>query len=273
MHVRGSLRTGRNCPGFARARWCVAGIVFVANGAAEPWAGAQTKEPRLAPGGSPGDAAPGVAPASAPASETHTIFQVGLGLVSLPGAEICPSTPDNCEPGDTSIALRLHNLFRFDAFGLGAGIVWAFGLRSSAAAGDETGLLGREHSRGYFLFEGQFRYYLPRAGTWEWWVGTNIGAVVISDSWSVLADREPYADTAFIGPRAMTLATEGLVLGLGAGMQWRFAGDWIFAPHFHYANWILPQDRETTPLGDSASLAGRIDVFDFGLAVAYRVPL
>ncbi len=205
--------------------------------------------------------------------EPHTIFQVGLGLLALPSADVCPISLDNCEQGETSIGLRFHNLYRLDDFGVGAGIAWAIGLRRQAAAGDEDGRLGREHSRSYFLFEGQFRYYLPRLGAWEWWVGTNLGVVVLNDSWSVLADREPYADTDFVGPRAMTVATEGFFWGLGAGGQWRFAGNWIFGPRFHYANWFLPEDREKTTLGDSASLAGRVDVFDFGLVMAYRVPL
>ena len=66
------------------------------------------------------------------------------------------------------------------------------------------------------MFEGLFRYYLAGSGAWQWWVGTTFGGVVVNDSWSTSADRDPYADTAFVGPRAITLATEGLAVGFGA---------------------------------------------------------
>jgi len=199
------------------------------------------------------------------------VFQVGLSLLALPHADVCPISPDNCEPGETSIAISLQNLYRFREFGVGAGIIWAFGLRSDAARGADE--LGREHSRGYFLFQAQFRYYLPQLFSWDWWLGTTVGGVVISDSWSVLADREPYSDTAFVGPRAMTVATEGLTLGLGVGGNWRFYDNFLFGTRFNYSNWFLPSERELTPLGDQASLAGRIDVLDFGLFLAYRIPI
>jgi hypothetical protein len=62
------------------------------------------------------------------------------------------------------------------------------------------------------------------------------------------------------------MATEGLSVGAGVGGQWRFTEQWFVGTHVRYCNWILPDDRERTPAGDSASLAGRIDVIELGLA-------
>ena len=42
---------------------------------------------------------------------------------------------------------------------------------------------------------------------------------------------------------------------------------------FRYSNWILPAQREQSPTLDVASLSGRIDIFDVGLLVAYRIAL
>lgn len=204
--------------------------------------------------------------------QAHTMFQAGVGLLALPAAEVCPSSPTECEPGETSIAFNALALGRFSDFAFGAGVTWAFGLRpADPAPGGPDEALEREHSRSYFEYSAQFRYYLPRFGSWEWWVGSSLGGVVVNDSWSVLADREPYADIALIGPRSVTLGTEGLALGLSAGGHWRFSEYWVFGAHIRYGNWFL-EDRDRTPVGDFASLAGRVDIIDFGLAVAFRLP-
>lgn len=203
----------------------------------------------------------------------HTTFEFGVGLLALPAAEVCPTAPDVCEAGETSIALSLQNLYHISVFAFGAGITWAFGLRSDVAAGDEDGTLGREHSRSYFLVEGQFRYYFLRMTSWEFWTGATLGGVVINDSWDTLADREPYSDVDTVGPRAQTMSTEGFAAGLGVGFQWNFT-DWgIFGSRLRYANWFLPEERELSPTGDPVSLAGRVDVFDFGLSVAARLDI
>jgi hypothetical protein len=234
--------------------------------AAEPPAAAE-------PAAEPAEAPP-LSEASSDPPGFATVFSLGLGLLALPAAEVCPAGQDQCEPGETSIALSLENLGRIGPFGFGAGFTVAFGLRpANVAPADPEGLLGREHARSYFLFEGMFRYYLPIVRDWEWWLGTTVGAVVINDSWSTLADREPAADTGLVGPRAVILATEGLALGLGFGGQWHFAESLLFGTRFRYANWFLPGERDTTPTGDSASLAGRIDIIDFGLYGGLRLPL
>lgn len=206
-------------------------------------------------------------------TDPHTMFIGGVGLLALPFAEVCPFTQAPCEPGETSLAFSLLTLGRIGNWAFGASISYAFGLRSTEARGSDQPDLEREHSRSYFLVEGHFRRYLPPLGAWNWWVGPTVGAVIINDSWSTLADRDPYDDTAFVGPRAVTLATEGFAFGAAVGGHIRFFDYWIFGTHFRYANWLLPGERDQTPVGDLASLAGRLDVLDVGVTTGFHLPI
>ncbi|HSN96955.1 MAG TPA: hypothetical protein VLS89_01615, partial [Candidatus Nanopelagicales bacterium] len=200
-----------------------------------------------------------------------TQFTLGAGMLTLPAADVCPVSLESCQQGETSLSVGVHNLYRYGPFGVGAGILWGVDLSADRAPGAPE--LEREHARSYFLVEAQFRYYGLRFEDWELWGGVTVGGVVVNDSWSVLADREPYADTAFVGPRAATLGTEGLAAGLGIGAEWTFADNWSFGSQIRYSSWFLPEQPERLPTGDLASLKGRVDMFDFGLAIAYRIAL
>jgi hypothetical protein len=203
--------------------------------------------------------------------QPHTAAEFTTGFLLLPGALVCPTSVTSCKRGDFSFALGLQNMYRFHHFAVGAGIIWATTLRSDAAAGDPS--LQREHSRSYFLVEGIGRYYFPRAGAWDFWAGGTVGLVVLSDSWSTIADRDPYEGTASIGPQAQTLGTEGFAIGVGGGAEWSFLPNWSFGPAVRYANWFLPSTRATTPTLDVASLAGRLDVIDVTVHITFRVAL
>jgi hypothetical protein len=203
----------------------------------------------------------------------HTMFLGSVALLALPGAEVCPFQQAACEPGETSLALSLFALGRIGAWSFGGSFTYGFGLRPTEAAGSDQPDLEREHRRLYLLVEGHFRRYLPPLGRWNWWVGTSLGVVVINDQWSTLADREPYADTAFVGPRAVTLATEGVAFGAAIGGHIRLWDYFLFGTHFRYANWLLPSEREATPVGDLASLAGRLDVIDVGAFTGFYLPI
>lgn len=203
----------------------------------------------------------------------HTLVELTTGFLLLPGALVCPTSldPATCKRGEFSLAFGLQNLWRFQAFGIGGGIQWATTLRSDAAAGDPS--LGRQHTRRYFLFEAQGRYYFVSTKRWTWWAGGTLGGVIINDSWSELADREPYADTDFVGPRGATLGTEGFTVGACIGGEWHFAPAWSLGPSFRYASWLLPSERAKSPTKDVASLSGRLDMFDVGIRIAYRLAL
>jgi hypothetical protein len=205
--------------------------------------------------------------------------ELGAGLLTLPAADVCTRDVDDCDQGESSIGIGIQNLYRFDRFGVGAGILFATTLRGDKARGDKDldgdGELDleRDHSRRYFLVEGQFRYYALRRGTWEFWLGGTFGPVIVNDSWSVKADREPYSDAATVGPRASTVGTEGLAAGIAIGAEWTFAENWSFGSMLRYSSWFLPSEPEKSPTGDIASLSGRVDMFIFGLAIAYRLAI
>jgi opacity protein-like surface antigen len=201
----------------------------------------------------------------------HTMFELNAGFLLLPGALVCPQSLDDCNHGEASLAIGVRNLYRFHDLAVGAGIQWATTLRSDAARGDPS--LQREHSRRYFLVEAMFRYYLAKSRTWDFWVGATAGAVVVNDSWSTVSDRSPAFDTQFVGPQAATLGTEGFAAGVGAGAEWAFTRNLSLGPSFRYSNWILPSTRAVSPTGDVASLSGRLDVFDIGFRLTYRLAL
>lgn len=242
------------------ARWMLAALAGTAASAAglEAWADETSSARRAA--------------AAREMDRPYTMAELSGSLLTLPAANVC-LTQTSCQKGETSIAAGLHNYYRTGRIGIGAGIVYAATLRGDAAPGQDDPALEREHVRRYFLVEAHFRYYFVRAKQWEWWAGPSFGGVIVNDSWSVLADRDPYADTAFIGPRAATIATEGISAGLGIGNEWSFADNWSFGALLRYSMWLLPSNPERSPTGDTASLSGRIDMIDAGLAVTYRIAL
>jgi hypothetical protein len=201
----------------------------------------------------------------------HTTVSLSAGLLSLPAADVCPRSRTSCQKGETSLSLGLYNQYRFGRFAVGASVTWGTSLLSGTAPGAPE--LEREHNRNYFLVEAQGRYYAIRVNRWEWWGGVTVGGVVVRDAWNVDADRNPYSDVAFVGPRAATLSTEGLAAGLALGGEWTFAPNWALGTTLRYASWFLPSQPKQSPTGDRASLSGRVDMLDFGLVVAYRIAL
>lgn len=190
-------------------------------------------------------------------------------MLALPAAEVCSSPVSPCQPGETSLAISPASLVRWRRVAVGVGATVAFGLRP------EQGVRapGRDHLRSYFSFDALFRHYFPVTRRLEWWVGGSLGVTVLRDTWSTASDRDPYSDIRTVGPQRLTLRSEGLSLGPSLGADWRFRDRWLVGTQLRYLNWFLPSERATTPFQDSASLAGRIDVFEFGFFLGFRSPL
>jgi hypothetical protein len=203
----------------------------------------------------------------------YTMAEVGAGFLGLPAAEVCTRTINkaSCSQGEASLSLGIHFLYRDREWAFGAGIDWATTLRTDAARGAAS--LERQHTRSYFLVEAQGRYYPLRRGPWEYWVGATLGGVVVNDSFSEKADRSPPSDVDIQGPRAATIGTEGLAAGIATGAEYIFWRNWSLGADFRYANWFLPTGRQILPTGDVASLSGRVDVFELGVLLAYRIAL
>ena len=206
-------------------------------------------------------------------SRVAMTFTGHLGLLALPFAEVCPFVTAACEPGETGFEAGLSIYGRWYDFAIGGSFTYGLGLKPSETAGDPDGTLGREHSRTYLLLEGHFRYFFLETGDWEWFAQASAGGIIINDSWTTFADREPYNGFVLVGPQAVTVSTEGLSLGAGIGGVWRITDFWVFGSRFRYSNWILPGEREKTPVGDLASLGGRVDVIEVGVFGGFRLPL
>jgi hypothetical protein len=201
----------------------------------------------------------------------HTAIEVGTGIVALPAAEVCPTEANDCTTGEVSWGIGIRNIYQFGPFGVGAGVVWATTLRNDDARGAEE--LEREHARRYFHVEGLFRYSFVQTPEAEGWVGGTLGLVMVLDEWTVKADRDPVNTVRFVGPESLVIGTEGFTTSVAAGGSWFFADSFSLGGMFRYGNWILPFEPETSPVGDVASLSGRVDVFDLTLNLAYRLAL
>lgn len=199
------------------------------------------------------------------------MVEVGVGILALPAAEVCTAGPNDCSTGEISLGVGIRNLYEFGRFGIGAGIVWGTTLRNDDAEGDPA--LERSHSRRYFLVETLFRYAFLQGEKAEAWVGTGLGVVSVRDAWTVKADRDPITEVKFVGPDALIVSTVGLSASLAAGGAWLFAENFSLGGFFRYGNWILDFEPATTPLGDVASLKGRVDVFELATTLAYRLSL
>jgi hypothetical protein len=194
--------------------------------------------------------------------------EVGLGWVVLPGAQVCGDA--GCSRGDSSLMLEAWQLFRANGvFAVGAGLTLGLIPTTDAPRQDPEGI-EREHTRRYFTVEGTVRYYPYLEETLEAWVGLTGGLVVVSDRFE---SREGRQEIELVGPQGVTIRTEGYAVGVAVGGAYLFAPNWSLGASFRYANWFLPQEPETDPLGDEASLVGRNGVFGLGVTVAYRVPL
>lgn len=235
-------------------RWAAAAIVaaWPASAWAEGAAAAQAKDARAR-------------------ERPHTIAEVDVGLLTLPVTSLCTSSVTACLTGEASLALGIRNLYRFGPFAAGVGLHYATSLKVEPAGGPPEA--ERQHERAYFVVEGEFRYLPHRSRRLDWWVGATAGVVVVNDSWSTLADREPYSEADYIGPRALTLATVGGAAGGMTGVDWYFLDNWTLGTTLRAGGWFMPDTRAQTATGDLASLAGPSLVLQLAVTLSYRIAL
>jgi hypothetical protein len=197
--------------------------------------------------------------------------EVGLGWLVLPGADVCVERDiAGCAEGDSSLGLEAWQLFRpHPTFAVGAGITLGLTPTSDAPRQDPEGI-ERDHSRGYFAFEGIVRYYFLTDPSFEAWAGLTSGLVVVSDRFESTNEQ---SDKALVGPRGVTIRTEGYTVGLALGGAYRFAPAWSMGLGIRYGSWFLPKEPARGPFGDEASLVGQNDVFSVNANIAYRLPL
>jgi hypothetical protein len=198
--------------------------------------------------------------------------EVGLGLIALPTAQVCTNRALllPCKLGDTSPMLDIWQLFRpSPVFAAGAGVTIGLFPITDAPQSEPAGV-SRDHRRGYFTAEAMARMYWLRGPIWESWLGVTSGLAVISDTYIT---NNNVTDVAFVGPRGVTIRTEGFTLGLAAGVAESLSEAWTVGAGLRYALWFLPSVPARDALGDEASLIGRVGTFVIGVNLGYRMKL
>jgi hypothetical protein len=196
----------------------------------------------------------------------------GVGVLTLPAAEVCVERSTGCKQGDVSFAVEAWQLYRPKLrWAFGAGLL--LGLIPTATPprqDQEPPGVERDHTRSYMTVEGMVRYYPYVGEHLEVWVGAIGGLVVVSDRFTVSGDLD---ERALAGSRGVTIRTEGGSLGAGVGFAYELTRRWAFVGNLRYAEWFLPRVPAKDPLGTEASLAGRNAVFSLAFGIAYRVDL
>jgi hypothetical protein len=197
--------------------------------------------------------------------------EFGFGWLTLPGASVCVERlQSGCEQGDTSVELDAWQLYRFNTrIAVGAGLTLGL-LTTTTAPRTDPLYVDRDHSRGYFMVEGIGRYYPYVGESFEAWGGITSGLVVVSDRFEAKAG---FGEKPLIGPRGVTIRTEGYAIGIAIGGALAFLPRWTLGATIRYGFWFLPEKPETDVFGDEASLTGRNTMLTIGLGIAYRIPL
>lgn len=200
------------------------------------------------------------------ATVTKGMAEVGVGYLTLPGAQVCIERQVGCAKGDSSFVISAWPMFRRGNFGAGAGV--GVGITSSTYAPyNNPPDIPRDHSRRYFSLEATGRYFIPIGPGFDGFVGITTGLIVVNDFFQVQQGLSPYA---MVGPRAAEILTEGFTIGATAGLHYQVAEHWIIGAWGRYSNWFLPGTPVRDPFGDEASLQGRISAIDVTLTAAFK---
>lgn len=200
----------------------------------------------------------------------HGIIEGGAGILTLPAAEVCVERSSGCKQGDLSFDAETWQLYRPTVrFAFGAGVVLGLIPTAHPPHEDPPGI-EREQTRGYLTFEGTARYYPVVLRDIEWWLGLTGGMVVVDDRFQVVGEQD---DRALLGPRGVTIRTEGGSLGLATGLAYELGTHWSATGTLRYAQWFLPSEPARSSFGDEASLTGPNLVITLAFGVAYRLAL
>lgn len=198
--------------------------------------------------------------------------ELGLGLLGLPDARVCTNRALNfgCNVGDSSPMLEIWQLFRPNpVFAAGAGVTVGLFPIADAPKLEAPGI-SRDHRRGYFTAEVIARWYWLHGPVWESWLGATGGLVVVSDTYNT---NNEVTDRAMLGPRGVTIRSEGGTLGMAAGASRSLTESWTIGAGLRYSVWFLPSEPARDALGDEASLIGRVVTVIMSINVGYRLRL
>jgi hypothetical protein len=207
----------------------------------------------------------------------HTVAEAEGGAIILPTAPVSPSQrggnlPFHIGKGDATIMTGLHLLFR-------GGPVWAIGAGALFAphptSDTEYGLGGadnlpRTHSRSYLYVGGEGRYFPIHTRYFDVWGGVTAGGIILADRfYNNAATPVP----AILGVPEITVSTQGYALGAEIGGNWIATEHIVVGLTLRADIWFLPTAAQCSAFNDCAQLTGKIQAFEMGLTVAYRIAL
>lgn len=208
----------------------------------------------------------------------HTVAELEAGIIALPNAPISPGQRGGDTPfvgqiigrGDATVQTGIHVLYRWNRnWAVGAGALFAPSPTSDTEYGGLSSL-PRTHARSYLFMGAEGRYVPFHYKYFEAWVGLSSGAVIVADRFTTEAGDEV---PTILGTRDVTIRTEGFAFGVQAGGTYYFSENWLGGANLRGYHWILPEGRRCSSIGDCATLAGSVQVFELGLTVGYRLPL
>lgn len=201
--------------------------------------------------------------------KSYTVATVQVGLLTVPARKICITSTSNCTRGDAAPYGATWMLYRVSpelAVGAGAGLA-----SSVPATVYERGpSYERSHIRQYMWLSGSARYYGLRLSTVEAWFTATAGVGIVSDQYEAKSTSE---SVVILGRGGALIRTEGLSIGMGLGLDWNFAGNWLLDASLYSSWWYLPGKVSCGTTGECATLAGAVPLLTLGVGVGYRISL
>lgn len=201
--------------------------------------------------------------------KSYTVATVQLGLLTVPARQICIASGKHCSRGDAAPYVATWMLYRISpelAVGAGAGLA-----SSVPATVYESGpSYERSHIRKYMWLSGAARYYGLRLSTVEAWFAATAGVGIVGDQYEA---KSTSGSVVILGRGGALIRTEGLSIGMGLGVDWNFAGNWLLDASLYSSWWYLPGEVSCGTTGECATLTGAVPLLTLGVGVGYRISL
>ena len=207
----------------------------------------------------------------------HTVAEAEGGAIVLPTAPISPAQrggnlPFQIGKGDATIMTGLHLLYRGGAaWAIGAGALFA--PHPTSDSGSDLGgatNLPRTHSRSYLYVGAEGRYFPVHTRYFDVWAGATVGGIIIADRFD---NNAATPVPSILGVPQVTVSTQGYALGAEIGGNWIVTEHFVVGLTFRADIWFLPSTPQCSVFNDCATLTGKVEAFEGGLTLAYRIAL
>jgi hypothetical protein len=207
----------------------------------------------------------------------HTVAEAEGGAIILPTAPVSlaqrgGNLPFQIGKGDATIMTGLHLLYRGGyAWAIGAGALFAPHPTSDTqyGLGGATNL-PRTHSRSYLYVGAEGRYFPIHTRYFDGWGGVTAGGIIIADRFD---NNAASPVPSILGVPQITVSTQGYALGAEVGGNWIATEHLVVGLTFRADIWFLPSTAQCSTFNDCATLTGKVEAFEMGLTIAYRIAL